>query len=677
MSHEQTTSKHPRSHSGESAHSLQVRARIKSTAPLSLLYLEDNPRDRLLVSETLRADGLPCRIVHTSDQAEFHDAIKKCKFDIIISDFSLPSYNGLAALDAAKKVQPDTPFLFVSGTIGDERAVESLKSGANDYVLKDNLERLAPAVRRALREAQERERCRVAEDSLRESETRFRQLAENIDSVFWLLDLRRNQILYVNPAFESIWGRPCEDLLRDQGTWLDGIHADDRSRVSEALRSRQALGVFDESYRVVRPDGTVRWVRERAYPIRNDSGKVYRIAGTAEDITEQRLLEERFRQSQKMEAIGQLAGGVAHDFNNLLTVMRGNSELILMDGASLPAKTRENLKQIIEATQRAANLTRQLLAFSRKQNFQPQPLDLNQLVANLVKMLRRLIGEDIELKFHQASSAVFVQADPGMLEQVLMNLVVNARDAISAGGKITISTDHIHLAEESARLHPDARPGLFACLSVTDTGSGIAPELLPRIFEPFFTTKAAGKGTGLGLATVYGFVKQHLGWVEVTSRVGSGATFKAFLPAIPRPAAFSTESALSPAPRGGKETILLVEDDGPVRLLTRRTLEAFGYRVLEAASGREALKIWSASASEIALVLTDLVMPDGVSGRELAAVLRCQNPNIRVILMSGYASDETATASDDPGAKNFILLQKPYRSSALVDTVRHCLDSAK
>jgi PAS domain S-box-containing protein len=645
-----------------------------SSAPLKLLCLEDNTDDRELIAETLRADSLACEITFAKTRKEFEGALEQTRYNLILSDFSLPAYDGMRALASAGRLQPGTPFLFVSGTIGEERAVESLKAGATDYVLKTHLPRLGSAVRRALREAREREGRRQAEESLKESEIRFRQLAENIDEVFWLTDSTSSEMLYVNPAYEMIWCRSRESLRRDPQSWLEAVHPEDRDRVREAAATRRTRGAYDETYRIVRPDGSIRWIRDRAYPIHEESGAVYRVVGTAEDITEQRSLEERFRQAQKMEAVGQLAGGVAHDFNNLLTVIHGNTELALMAGERMEPQIRDCLKQVIDASQRAANLTRQLLAFSRKQVLQPRTLNLNGVVSNLAKMLNRLIGEHIQLRCRYQTQSALVHADPGMMEQVIMNLVVNARDAMPAGGTLSIETARVSFDEETARSHPEARSGAFTCLTVSDTGSGISPEHLARIFEPFFTTKEPGKGTGLGLATVYGIVKQHLGWVEVASRPGTGATFKVYLPAMPATADTSPEQDTETIPRGGTETILLVEDDASVRLLTRRTLEAFGYRVREADSGPEALKVWRDDSERIDLLLTDIVMPGGILGRELANILSQERPGLKVVFMSGYSPGESGKIVQPPVDEGSYFLQKPYRSSLLMETIRRCLD---
>ncbi len=444
--------------------------------PLRILYVEDNRLDRELVAAALYGEGLTCKFAYAATEKQFTEALGNFPCDIILSDFTLPSFSGSAALQLAKNAKPDVPFLFVSGTIGEELAVESLKRGATDYVLKGHLDRLGPTVRRALREAKERAERLRAEQLLRGSEERFRQLAENINEVFWISDKNKAQILYVSPAYEKIWGRSCDSAY-------------DRDRIMCRLEAQKLSAPYDEEYRIVRPDGEIRWIHDRGFPVRDEQNLFYRLVGIAEDITERKQLEEQLRQSQKMEAIGQLAGGVAHDFNNLLCVIRGNAELALMQPEKLSVEASDCLKHVTDAADRAAGLTRQLLAFGRKQIMQARPLNLDEVIGNLTKMLGRIIGEDIRLQRNYCGGAAVVHADIGMLEQVLMNLVVNARDAMAAGGELWITTQRVTIGPQDLASHPEGRSGEFVCLMVRDTGTGIVPEHLPRIFEPFFTTK--------------------------------------------------------------------------------------------------------------------------------------------------------------------------------------------
>ena len=389
------------------------------------------------------------------------------------------------------------------------------------------------------------------------------------------------------------------------------------------------------------------------------------------EVAERKKVEAQFLQSQKMEAFGQLAGGVAHDFNNILAVIMGYTSLLMENDELDPAMMTE-MKQVYSAGERAANLTRQLLTFSRKKQMEAHPLDLNEVIGNMTKMLGRIIGEDIKLQCNYASNLPTIEADEGMMEQVLMNLAVNARDAMAKGGRLIINTHRAVIDTAHAQGNPEARAGEFVCLSVQDTGCGMTPEIMARIFEPFFTTKGVGKGTGLGLATVFGILKQHQGWVEVESQVGVGTTFKVFLPVTPRTAAGAKSTMAQTTVRGGHETILLVEDEEALRGLTKLVLQRYGYRVLEAASGVEALSVWDQDGGQADLLLTDMVMPDGLTGRELAKKLQARKHNLKVIYTSGYSMDSEGTTFRLREAKRF--LQKPYNPQRLAQAIRDCLE---
>jgi PAS domain S-box-containing protein len=415
-------------------------------------------------------------------------------------------------------------------------------------------------------------------------------------------------------------------------------------------------------------------VEVRADAIRDERGQLIGLIGVHTDITERRKLEMQLRQAQKMEAVGQLASGVAHDFNNMLAVIRGNADLLLMDADQFSAAAKEGLNQIVAASDKAASLTRQLLVFSRKQVMQSEPLLLNDLVRNLTKMLARTIRENIRLECVYADALPLVQADPGMLEQVLLNLVVNARDAMPHGGRVEIATEKRSLGAADAQANPEARAGEFVCLSVSDNGTGIAPEHLPRIFEPFFTTKEPDKGTGLGLATVYGIVKQHQGWIELNTELGAGTRFNIFLPAIPAPVPTASAREAEANVRGGTEQILLVEDDFAVRAITEQLLEAQGYRVWKAESATEALELWRDHASEVDLLLTDLVLPGSLSGRRLAEQLQRERPRLKVIFMSGYSPEAGGGKTDFVYRLKARFLAKPCATGTILEAVRSCLD---
>jgi two-component system cell cycle sensor histidine kinase/response regulator CckA len=390
------------------------------------------------------------------------------------------------------------------------------------------------------------------------------------------------------------------------------------------------------------------------------------------DVTAQKRLEEQLRQSQKMEAIGQLAGGVAHDFNNILTVIQGHATLLQSSG-TLTGVSARSAQQITQAAERASGLTRQLLTFGRRQFMQLKCLDMNEVVGNMTKMLSRLLGEHIALQINYFNDPAPVQADASMMEQVLLNLAVNARDAMPQGGQLVIKIELVDVDSWYVAQHHEAHAGRFVCVSTIDKGCGIPLENMRRIFEPFFTTKEVGKGTGLGLATVYGIVKQHQGWVEVESEVGKGTRFRVYLPCSTQSVGPSDTVHVEKSVRGGNETILVVEDEAPVRELVCDLLAGHGYKILQAESGRKALDVWNENKDQIQLVLTDLVMPDRMNGRELAERLWTERPDLKVIFTSGYSAE--VVGKDFVMRRGLNYLQKPYHPQRLASVVRDCLDA--
>jgi two-component system, cell cycle sensor histidine kinase and response regulator CckA len=417
-------------------------------------------------------------------------------------------------------------------------------------------------------------------------------------------------------------------------------------------------------------DGTI--LDRYSAPVRDKTGKYYGRIWTFRDITGQRKLEEQFRQSQKMEAVGQLAGGVAHDFNNILAIIQMQSDS-LRGRCDLTTEQAQYADEISATVDRAAALTRQLLLFSRREVFQPRDLDLSECITSMTKMLWRILGENIRVQLKLAPLPMFIHADAGMMDQVLMNLCVNARDAMPNGGHLIIETSGVEFDEFAVVQSPQTRVGSFVCLSVSDNGCGIPPEIMPKIFEPFFTTKDVGKGTGLGLATVFGIVQQHQGWINVYSEVGHGTTFRIYLPRLGKN---QGQKSLPPAfaeMRGGNETILLAEDDPSLRLSVRKALSQLGYRILEAPTGIKALEVWKQNHDEIRLLLTDLVMPDGMNGKDLARHILQDNPGMKVIYMSGYSAE--VVGRDFPLKEGINFLTKPFQASKLAQTIRAALDA--
>ncbi len=513
---------------------------------------------------------------------------------------------------------------------------------------------------------------RKVEAAVVESEARFRQLAENVQEVFWLANLDKSEIIYASPAFEKIWGIPSETLYTQPQTWLESIHQDDRERVKQSFARRRIGDNYDDEYRIHRQDGSVCWIRERAFPIRDSEGRFYRLAGIAEDITKNKQLEAQFLQAQKMESVGRLAGGVAHDFNNLLTAI-GSFARLAMETIPPESQAHGDLEQVLKATDRAAGVTRQLLTFARQQIFQPVIVDPNKIIANLEKMLRRLVREDIELVFRSSADVGLVRADPGQLDQVILNLVVNATDAMPDGGRLVIETGIAYLSRNDIQSPFEATSGKFVMLSVADTGIGMSEENQARLFEPFFTTKPVGKGTGLGLATVYGIVTQAGGHMRVSSRLGDGTTFRIYLPAVEETVSTLGSPATHYGFQQGSETILLVEDQDDVRKLVCQILKTAGYSVLEAENGERALEMMEGRADlKIDLLASDVIMPR-LGGKALAEQMRRERPRLKVLYISGYADPNFGEEGVLDANSSF--LHKPFVPAALLAKVREVLDT--
>jgi two-component system cell cycle sensor histidine kinase/response regulator CckA len=893
-------------------------------ARLRILFVEDRPADVELSRIELRRAGIDAAIDVVATLPDLRARLRDHRYDVVLSDYSLEGFTGMDAFDAVRASGREVPFLLVTGSLGDEAAVDCLKRGVDNYVTKDRLTRLPRAVRQAIDQDAAGRREAEAVAALRESEERLRQITENIEEVYGLFTADGAQALYVNRAYETLFGRSCASLYEEPASFLQTLHPDDRPRmVAELKEIRRGAGGRPFEVRVVRPDGQVRWVLARAVGIQDARGTVHRIAGVAaditdrkraeddlaftnvvlstqqetsldailvvdedgrilsynqhfvelwgipaelvarrsdpevlqaatdrtrdpaafrarvdhlyehreeesqeefelkdgrtierysapmlgadgryygrvwyfrditerkaaevalrrseeefrsliehaplgiyratpdgriltanpafirmlgyrwveelerldmagdlyavaeqrdqlraqlesadeataevewkrrdgttitvrlnghtvrgpdgaiecyeglvEDITQQRSLEGQFRQAQRLEAVGRLAGGVAHDFNNILTAISGYTDMLL-DDANPGDPRRQDLEEIRTAAQRAAGLTRQLLAFSRKQVLQTRVLDLNAVVQTLEKMLRRLIGEDIALVFTPGADLGAVRADPGQLEQVILNLAVNSRDAMPEGGKLTIETANITLDESYVREHTGAAPGRYVLLAVSDTGIGMDEETRSHMFEPFFTTKEQGKGTGLGLATVYGIVKQSGGYVWVYSEPGRGATFKIYLPRVDEPVDGEESVSGLPEVAGGGETVLLAEDDAGVRQVVAEVLTQKGYRVLRADDGQTALALARENREAVRLLITDIVMP-GMPGRELAGLVVALCPGVRVLFMSGYTDD--AVVRHGVLQEGTPYLQKPFTPRALALKVRDVLD---
>ncbi|MGE5325419.1 MAG: PAS domain S-box protein [Deltaproteobacteria bacterium] len=511
---------------------------------------------------------------------------------------------------------------------------------------------------------------RLAQSALVHSEMKYRTLLEGLPVGIYR-STPGGRLLQANPALAMMLGyTDPADLLQVPA---DQIYVNAENRREWLRRMEKDGEIHDFETQARRRDGTLIWLRDSARAVRDVHSNVAHYEGILEDITERKHLEEQLRQSQKMEAVGRLAGGVAHDFNNLLTIISGYSDLLL-DTLAEKDRARAQVEEIKKAGVRAATLTRQLLAFSRSQVLAPQVLDLNSVVTNVHKMLRRLIGEDIDLVTILAEGLGSVRADPGQVEQVIVNLAVNARDAMPQGGKLTLETANVHLDDSYARTHVSLVPGEYVMLAVSDTGTGMDSKTQAHIFEPFFTTKEMGKGTGLGLATVYGIVKQSGGYIWVYSEPGRGATFKVYLPRVEKTAAAPGAGKAAVRPVQGNETVLLVEDEPALRSMVRNVLKSNGYQVLEARHGEDALVVCEMHRGPIHLLLTDVVMP-GMGGRALAEHLVSLYPGMKILYMSGYTDD--AIVHHGVLGSGMAFLQKPFTTESVVRKVREVLDAER
>ncbi len=550
---------------------------------------------------------------------------------------------------------------------GAEEALRKVYGGLETQVAERTAE-LEAANKQLEVELAERQR---AEEALRQSEAEYRSLIQGAAYGIYR-STAEGKFLDVNPALVAMLGYDSESELLAANLATE-IYRDpsERARLVEQYKHQERFDGLQVEWKS--KDDTPINVRLSGRAVQDKDGTLAYFEGIAENVTEQRLLEAQLRQGQKMEAVGRLAGGVAHDFNNLLMVMRGYTELLLGRlGANDPL--RRNVEEIQEAADRAASLTRQLLAFSRKQVMQPRVFDLNAVVSDTEKMLRRLIGEDIELATLLGAELGRAKADPGQIEQVILNLAVNARDAMPQGGKLVLETTNVELTQAFARQHPGVTPGPHVMLAMSDTGVGMDAETQARIFEPFFTTKEKGKGTGLGLATVYGIIKQSGGYIWVHSEAGQGTTFEIYLPRVEEAVAADQEEHAVSQPPAGSETVLLVEDEAPVRKLAREFLESNGYTVLEAKDGVEAIQSAQQHSGPIHLMVTDVVMPK-MSGHELAQQMASVRPEMKVLYISGYTGD--ALGQYGVPTQDSFFLQKPFSLDTLARKMRQFLKTGK
>jgi two-component system cell cycle sensor histidine kinase/response regulator CckA len=641
------------------------------TARLRALFVGDSENDALLLAQGLRRGGFDLTHERIYAPEGLSEAVRSQRWDIVFADYSLSRFHALDVLTLLQELDLDLPCIIVTGTVDEQEAVSLLRAGAHDYIMKGNMTRLIPAVERELRDAARRREHKKTQEALRQAEEKYHSIFENaLEGLIQTTSSGR--IITANPSMANMLGYGSPEELIVQVTDIDDqLHsgAEPGRRLRDMLEQRDVVQGYE--MQLLRKDGSRIWVLASVMGFRDRSGALLYYDWTVENITERKRLEQQLVQSQKMEAVGRLAGGVAHDFNNLLTAIIGYSQLMM--ARIEDERMRRELEEIMKAGERAAALTRQLLAFSRKQVLQPQIVNVNEIVSGACAMLDRLIGEDVELIAVPDPDIGRIRADPGQIEQVLMNLVVNARDAMPSGGTLAIRTSNLCVTEHGSHEHIGLRPGDYVMIEVVDTGFGMDNETISHIFEPFFTTKEPGRGTGLGLSTVYGIVKQSGGSILVNSQPGSGTTFRIYLPRADETAFPPKAPVRVPSLASGTETILLVEDEPSVRALASEVLQLSGYTLLESSSASEAIRIAEAFPDPIHLMVTDVVMPR-MSGRELARRLGTILPDTRVLFMSGYTEDAIVNHGVIESGAGF--LQKPFTPSELARKVREILDTS-
>ena len=641
--------------------------------PIRILYVDDYPLDRELVRDALEKEHGGFRVSEAASRAEFEVKLVAENYDLVLSDFNILGFEGLQVLEAVRARAPHVPVIIVTGTGSEEVAVEAMKRGAADYVIKTakHIRRLPQTIHAVLEKQHLHIEYEQARTALEAERNLLRALIDSIPDLIYVKDVMCRFVL-ANTALARFLGMAAPEEIvgkADLDYLPHELAAQYYAEEQAILQSGEPLINREES--VVNQAGDTRWLLTSKMPLRNRDGQITGLIGLGRDITEYKQIEAQLLQSHKMESVGRLAGGIAHDFNNLLTALIGYADLAL-DALPPTEPARTDLIEIRKVSMRAAGLTRQLLAFARKQTIEPRVFDLNDLLLEIDQLLRPLIGEDIERVMQLSPDLWNIQADPVQIEQVVVNIVINARDAMPNGGKLVIETANVELNHAYTHGQTGVTSGDYVLLAISDTGTGMDAAVQAHLFEPFFTTKAQGRGTGLGLATSYGIIEQHGGHIRFQSEIGNGTTFNIYLPPAKAAAASPVPTATAPEVLAGTETILLVEDEPAVRTLAARVLRSQGYHVLEAADGIEALRIAKEfTGPAIHLLLTDVVMPQ-MGGRALAQRLRALLPSVKTLFISGY-TDEAITHRGEMEPRIY-LLQKPFSPATLAQKVREVLN---
>ncbi|HVU17191.1 MAG TPA: response regulator [Candidatus Didemnitutus sp.] len=627
-----------------------------------ILHIEDNMRDAELVAAMIKGHWPDCDLRVIASERELRSEIASRQFDLILSDFSMPGFDGLSALALVRDNWPDTPFLFLSGTIGEDKAVEALKHGATDYIVKDRMNRLVPAVQRALAEVRQAALRRKAEARLRDQ---ARWLDEARDAIC-VTDLN-GRLTYWNRSAGQLFGwndrfsegRRLEEML---GLFNQGI-------LGEAVTAVGLNGSWTGELQLTGRDGQVVTIESRWTMVRDASGRPESVLLISSDVTERRQLETQLRRAQRLDSLGMLAGGIAHDLNNLLVPIQIATDLLREDSKSPEVERLASM--VTHSVERGGALIRQVLAFARGAEGDKQALQVALAIKDVARLLEETLPRSIELTTRVAPELWLVRADATQLSQVLMNLGVNARDAMPSGGQLLMQATNVEVDVASAAGRAGTPPGSYVQITVEDTGTGMPPEILDRIFDPFFTTKAIGKGTGLGLSMVRGIVKNHGGSIVVSSEPGRGTAFQLFLPAVFEASPAPVSAPPAPPKPGHGETLLVIDDERDIGMLLHNYLKHFGYKPIVAVSGEEGVALFRAHQAEIRAVITDMMMP-GMQAPELVGALRAIDPQVRIVLMSGMVGPDGQERIAALKCEGF--LQKPMKGEEIAHAIESVLE---
>jgi len=632
---------------------------------LRVLHLEDSLPDAELVLITLQEAGILCTTLRVDTETDYVKALDDGGFDLILSDLAMPAFDGMSALALARQKCPDIPFIFVSGTIGEDAAIRSLLNGATDYVLKHRFSRLIPAVQRAFAEGQERQLRLEMGRQLSLASDRLQNLFENLDDVFISVNLMNPEQTQISPACERIFGWRAADFIQNPELLMECIHEEDRRTVVQAMSVLMDGKAVRNECRILARDGTVRWLEYQLKPV-SDNQAITRIDGAIRDLTEKRTLEQQLLRSQRMESIGTLASGIAHDLNNVLTPILTAVQLLRDRATDL--RSIDMLNTLELSTTRGASLIKQVLAFARGIEEQRSSVRLPGVFADITRILEETLPRSISTRNEISEDLWPVRGDSTQLHQLLLNLCVNARDAMPRGGELAISARNLVIEQHFQTGSIELPPGRYVMFEVRDTGDGIAAESLERIFEPFFTTKPAGQGTGLGLYTVKAIVRSHRGFIDISTEPGRGSIFTVYLPADVNEGSAPVAESKRVLPLGNGELVLLVDDEASVRDIVGATLEAYGYRVITASNGAEGLKTFQERGAEIRIILSDMNMPV-MDGDAMIRAIRKTDSQISIIAASGLSSEQSGGKPAIADSRT-THIQKPFTAQELLRVMK-------